>query len=234
MILMMAALMGAVLQVGVGIGFSIIAGPPMMVLLGTDVAVPLLLLLNTLVSAVATDWRLLRAEWAIIKTSLIGCVAGIGLGALTFTLLSEAVLLGITALLLTIGVAATLFRVRVTARGFLTISGLSGLATVWAATPGPLMVLGLIASGRNGAEVRKLVQPIALVAYGLALMLHMMSGRQSVFSTPDLMGLLGAAIAGSIVGRVIGKYLPVPLISNTIRVISILAAVVLFRRALLF
>jgi uncharacterized membrane protein YfcA len=233
MILMLAALMGAVLQVGVGIGFSIIAGPPMMVLLGTDVAVPLLLLLNTLVSAVATDWRLLRVEWGIIKTSLIGCIVGIGLGALTFALLSEAVLLGITAVLLTVGVAATLFRVRVSARAFLTISGLSGLATVWAATPGPLMVLGLIASGRDGAEVRKLVQPIALVAYGLALMLHMMSGRQSVFSTPDLVGLIGAAVVGSMVGRVFGKYLPVPLISTTIRVISILAAVVLFRRALL-
>jgi uncharacterized membrane protein YfcA len=232
MILMLAALIGAVLQVGVGIGFSIIAGPPMMVLLGTDVAVPLLLLLNTLVSAVATDWRLLRVEWAVIKTSLIGCVAGIALGALTFALLSEAVLLGITALLLTVGVAATLFKIRVGARVFLAISGLSGLATVWAATPGPLMVLGLIASGRDGGEVRKLVQPIALVAYGLALMLHIMSGRQSLFSTPGLLGLLGTAIVGSLLGRMFGKYLPVPLIATTIRVISILAAVVLFRRAL--
>ncbi|MCP5074854.1 MAG: hypothetical protein GY947_16385 [Rhodobacteraceae bacterium] len=230
--LMLAALIGAVLQVGVGIGFSIVAGPPMMLALGTETAIPLLLLLNTIVSAVASDWRLLRPESKIIRTSLIGTVVGIGLGALTFTLLSEAFLLGITATLLLIGVVATLLSVQVSTRWFLTISGFSGLATIWAATPGPLMVLGLLSVGRNAAEVRKLVQPIALVAYGLALSLHLLSGRPVFSMAPELVGFVAATIAGSLVGKAVGRYLPVPLIVNTVRIISILAALALFRRAL--
>ena len=49
-----AVLLGAILQVGAGIGYSIIAGPPAMVVLCTSVVVPIFLLLNTIVSAVAT------------------------------------------------------------------------------------------------------------------------------------------------------------------------------------
>ena len=49
-----AVLLGAILQVGAGIGCSIIAGPPAMVVLCTSVVVPIFLLLNTIVSAVAT------------------------------------------------------------------------------------------------------------------------------------------------------------------------------------
>ena len=61
-LIIVAILLGAILQVGIGIGFSIIAGPPAMIFLGTSVAVPILLLLNTIVSFVATDWRTLRTS----------------------------------------------------------------------------------------------------------------------------------------------------------------------------
>ncbi|AZV80896.1 hypothetical protein EBB79_23480 (plasmid) [Parasedimentitalea marina] len=61
-ILLIAILTGAALQVGVGIGFSIVVAPLMMVLLGTATAVPVLLGLNTLVSAVAVEPRIWLRE----------------------------------------------------------------------------------------------------------------------------------------------------------------------------
>lgn len=227
-----AVLLGAILQVGTGIGFSIIAGPPAMVILGTSVAVPILLLLNTIVSAVATDWKVLYSDRRVIVTSIIGCLIGIGLGWLTYSLLSEAVVLGITATLLLIGVVTTLFTFSVKTSGFVAVSGLSGLATIWAATPGPLMVFGLLALGRSPNEVRRLVQPIALVAYGVSLLFYGMSGWQIITTAPALLIFVIATILGSLIGRLIGPYLPREVIVNTVRVISIFACITLYRRAL--
>ena len=227
--------MGAVLQVGVGIGFSIVAGPPMMVLLGTSVAVPVLLMLNTLVSAVAVDWRVWVTEKKTIKTAVIGCLLGVALGLVVYPFLSEQIVLGLTAMLLLIGVLTTLIPLRsmVGTPRFAAISGLSGLATVWAATPGPLMVFGLIATGRSARDTRILVQPIALVAYGVALLLHSLVDGGGFAQAPGGWAFVAATLLGSFLGRVIGPLLPQHLIKNAIRVISILACYALFRRAYL-
>ncbi|NIZ63346.1 hypothetical protein DL239_20470 [Sedimentitalea sp. CY04] len=227
--------MGAVLQVGVGIGFSIVAGPPMMVLLGTSVAVPVLLMLNTLVSAVAVDWRIWITEKKTIKTAIMGCLLGVVLGLVVYPYLSEQIVLGLTAMLLLIGVLTTLIPLRSVVRtsGFASISGLSGLSTVWAATPGPLMVFGLIATGRSAHDTRRLVQPIALVAYGVALLLHSMVNGGGFAQAPGVWTFVSATLLGSILGRVVGPLLPQHLIKNAIRVISILACYALFRRAYL-
>lgn len=232
-LLALAALIGAVLQVGSGIGFSIIAGPPMMMALGTPVAVPLLLLLNTLVSAVASDWRLWRAEMRLTGRAIAGCLVGIGLGLMTRDFLSEPMVLALTGLLLLIGVATTFLPLRAGPRAFLSVSGLAGVATVWAATPGPLMVFGLIAAGRPMTEIRRLVQPIALVAYGAALLLSGPAGWRLVAAAPALSLLLAATVAGSLVGRLFGPILPQGLIGVLVRVVSVIACIALFRRAYL-
>lgn len=234
-LLLLAIFIGAVLQVGVGIGFSIVAGPPMMVLLGTSVAVPVLLMLNTLVSAVALDWRLWLSEKKTIKTAIMGCLVGVALGLVVYPYLSEQIVLGLTAVLLLVGVLTTLIPLRsmIGSRGFAAISGLSGLATVWAATPGPLMVFGLIATGRSPRDTRKLVQPIALIAYGVALLLHSLVDGGGFAQAPGVWAFVAATLLGSFLGRLIGPRLPQNLIKNTIRVISIIACYALFRRAYL-
>lgn len=234
-LILIAILMGAVLQVGVGIGFSIVAGPPMMVLLGTATAVPVLLLLNTIVSAVATDRHVWAAESKIITVAIFSCIVGIIGGLSVYPYLSEQIVLALTAMLLLIGVLTTLVPLKSATgtRGFAAISGLSGIATVWAATPGPLMVIGLMAIGRPSHDVRKLVQPIALAAYGVALSLHGLSGWASFTQLPWLTGFVIATLLGSAIGRLIGPLLPQHLISNAIRLISLLACYALFRRAYL-
>lgn len=232
-ILMAAIGLGATLQVGVGIGFSIIAGPPMMILLGTSTAVPVLLLLNTVVSAVATDRRVLMADRQTIRTAIIGCLFGVVAGLAVYPLLSEAFVLGLTASLLLTGLLTTLLPLRrsIGTAGFSFVSGLSGLATVWAATPGPLMVFGLIAKGRSVKEVAKLVQPIALVAYGIAFLLHGLSETQFITYGPQLWGFVALTLIGSFLGRAIGPYLPQSLVTTAIRVVSLIACGVLFHRA---
>ncbi len=232
-ILMAAICLGAMLQVGVGIGFSIIAGPPMMILLGTSTAVPILLLLNTLVSIVATDRHVLKNNKPLILNAIIACCVGVAAGLTVYPLLNEAFVLALTACLLLIGLITTLLPLRGTIGrfGFSAITGLSGLATVWAATPGPLMVFGLIAKGRSAKEVAKLVQPIALVAYGIAFLLHSLSETQAITYGPQLLGFVIITLVGSLLGRAGGPYLPQSVVIAAIRVVSFIACCVLFQRA---
>lgn len=232
-LLLLAIFLGAALQVGIGVGFSIVAGPPMMVLLGTALAVPILLMLNTLVSAAATEWRIWATEAKTIRIAIIGCLIGILGGLIVYPYLSEQIVLALTATLLLIGVVTTLLPLKSTTgtSGFTAISGVSGLATVWAATPGPLMVFGLIAIGRSARDVRRLMQPIALAAYGVAFALHSVFDAVAFTQVPWLVAFLAATLLGSLLGRIIGPKLPQALIKNAIRVTSILACVALYRRA---
>lgn len=234
-LLLLAIVAGATLQVGVGVGFSIVVAPLMMVLLGTATAVPVLLMLNTLVSAAAIDIRTWTTGRTLIVNAILGSLAGIIIGLLIYPYLSERIVLSVTAALLLIGVVTTLVPMKsnISLFGYKAVSGLSGLATVWAATPGPLMMFGLLAIGRPAQEARKLVQPIALIAYGVAFALHGLTDWQTFTSASNLPQFASAAIAGSILGRLIGPKLPQNTITNTIRVISIIACVVLFRRAYL-
>lgn len=234
-LLPLAIIAGATLQVGVGVGFSIVVAPLMMVLLGTTTAVPVLLMLNTLVSAMAFDRRVWSAGRSLIGNAIVGCLVGIFLGLLVYPYLSERVVLSLTGALLLIGVVSTLMPMKsnISLLGYRTVSGLSGLATVWAATPGPLMMFGLLAIGKSAQEARKLVQPVALIAYGVAFALHGVTDWGTFSNATGLLQFALAAIAGSILGRLIGPKLPQNTITNTIRVISIVACVVLFRRAYL-
>ena len=233
--LMIAIVAGAALQVGVGVGFSIVVAPLMMVMLGTATAVPVLLLLNTLVSAAALDMRVWAGERKLISTAIWSCLVGIVLGSLVYPFLTERVVLSLTAILLLIGVVSTFAPLKSNfgMTGYRAVSGVSGLATIWAATPGPLMMFGLLAIGRPAREARKLVQPIALVAYCVAFVLHLVIGTPEFFDNSDLPKFLAAAIIGSILGRLVGPRLPQNAITIAIRVVSVAACIVLFRRAYL-
>lgn len=230
LILLIAAIgLGAMLQVGIGIGFSIIVGPLMFVQIGTHAAVPLLLLLNVVVSVIAVPGTVRPMDWPVVKSAAIACVLGILAGIAIYPLFSEAMVLAIAGGLLVIGAVSTVLPASTAGkRAFLPICGLSGLATVWAATPGPLMALGLILSDYPAAIVRKLVQPIALIGYSVAFFLHAIGGFEM---HPLLPVFLVATVVGSLAGRWIGPSLPRQIITSGIRGVSMLAGLVLIYRA---
>ncbi|PCJ09485.1 MAG: hypothetical protein COB16_04910 [Rhodobacteraceae bacterium] len=234
MILLLATIgLGAVLQVGIGIGFSIVAGPLMFLLIGTETAVPILLLLNVVVSTVATPGAMKRSDQRTVITAVLACVVGIGLGILIYPQLTEAMVLAIAGGLLVFGALSTFLPVTPAGkRAFLPISCLSGLATVWAATPGPLMALGLILADHPVSVVRKLVQPIALIAYSLAFLLHAAVSWDRITDETHLPAFLAVTVFGSLIGRWIGPTLPRAVISSSIRGISLLAGLILLYRAL--
>lgn len=203
----------------------------MMLALGTASAVPILLILNTIVSIVACRKQVIAENTAMIARTAFACLLGIGIGTFTQSSMSEAALLAFTGLLLLIGLASNFLHININTAGYVFISVLAGLATAWAATPGPLMVLGMLAIGTSASKVRELVQPIALVAYAVALILRLPGNWHNFEPLDDLSVLIICTIVGSILGRVIGPKLPHALISKSIRILSLIAAVALFWRA---
>ncbi|QDG76014.1 TSUP family transporter [Labrenzia sp. PHM005] len=233
--LLIAVFAGSVLQAGVGIGFSIVVAPVMMISLGVTTAVPLLLLLNTLVSAAAIDLRSWPQETGTITRSILSAFVGICAGLTVYSLFSEGALLLTTAAFLFFGLVVNFVQVPpvLGRHGAVAFSGVSGLATVWTATPGPLIILGLLTSGRSAQEARVLVQPVAFAGYGAAFLLHGAFNGALVSNPSSIAPLVVAAIVGALAGRVAGKHLPQKLIKTAICVISVAACVALVRQAYL-
>ena len=232
-LLLAATALGGLLQVSIGIGFSVIVGPLLFLAIGTESAVPLLLLLNAVVSVIAVPGTVGAEDRRPVVIAALACVVGIIAGIAVYPLLSEAAVLAIAGGLLVVGALTTFLPAsHAGKRAFVPVSVLSGLATVWAATPGPLMALGLILADYPAAKVRKLVQPIALIGYSVALLLHGASGWGYIIAQPHLTGYLIAAVCGSLAGRMLGPALPRRIIANGIRGISLIAGVVLLYRAL--
>jgi len=233
LILLTATALGGLLQVSIGIGFSVIVGPLLFLSIGTESAVPLLLLLNVVVSIIAVPGTVSVADRRPVTTAALACVVGIVAGIAVYSLLSEAAVLAIAGGLLVVGALITFLPItHAGKRAFVPVSVLSGLATVWAATPGPLMALGLILADYPPAKIRKLVQPIALIGYSVALLLHGGTGWGHITGEPNLVAYLIAAVIGSLVGRILGPSLPRAIIANGIRAVSLIAGAVLLYRAL--
>jgi uncharacterized protein len=227
------AFAGGLVQVGVGIGFSIVVGPMLVLALGAKATVPLLLLLNLVVSVVAVlGFRRADAGAAFVVT-LLASLAGIALGTALFPYLSEILVTVAMAVLLLSGAAVASVRPRKSGAPLVAGAGLlAGAATAWTATPGPVMALGLVMSGYSGEVVRRLVQPVALITYGVAFAAAGPSTWAAVAGMALTPALVMGAIAGSAVGLAIGPRLPAALLILAIRALAVIAGCVLLARAL--
>ncbi len=234
-LLLAAIVLGAAVQGAVGIGFSIVVAPVVMVQFGTAIAVPLLLLLNTTISVAAVRPSLWRTEAGLVIPATIACFAGMAAGILVYPAFSERTVLLLTALFLALGLASSLITISANAGPW--VSRLAafgaGLGTVWASTPGPLIILGFLAAGRTGQQARKIIQNVSVITFGAGVCLHLASGPATFLQTPHLGALIAAAALGALLGRWGGAALPQSVLIGIIRIISVAAIIILVRRALL-
>ena len=238
---------GAVAQTGVGIGFSILAGPGLMLTLGVTIAVPLLLLLNTIVSLVGTVCgyrserkRIANYDLPPADRLIVGIAAGIGLGAITYPYVSSKLILLATGLVLLFSafvslLATGLIKVdspHLNRSALLVVSVIAGFATSWTATPGPILALGLIILGLSSRQVRWFIQPLALIAYAAALLLHLYFDGAIFLAASNFLLYVVVALAGSIVGIVVVGRLPESFLTVSIKTFSVIAGGLLVYRAI--
>ena len=197
-------LLGAAVQVAVGAGLSVVCGTFLLLALGAPLAVPVLLVLNLLVSIAATAAAPRNVRWRDVAVVSLAALAGSATAGLLPALPGAALKPVLAAVLLAVALRRPPPpRFEGAAGSSLLIGGggfLSGLLTVWTATPGPVVPAMLSHAGRPGDAVRRTMQPISIVGYALGLAFIGPPALAAAVRWPGLPLLAAAALAGSMLG----------------------------------
>lgn len=222
---------GAAVQAAVGAGLSVISGPFVVLWLGSAVGVPTLLCLNLLASMVATAFGGVGVRWGDValasSATLAGCAA-----ASVFPQLPDVALKGMTACVL---IAIALPRPpgpgrlpsAASIRTGIGLAGLvTGILTVWTATPGPITPVALARAGRSGSDIRRTMQPISAIGYGTALA-WVGTPPSSAFGTQTFAWLIGAVLAGTGLGFRLRQTINPARVVLLVRIVAAAAALLL-------
>ena len=228
---------GALVQVTTGAGLSVVCGACLIVVLGVHAAVPLLLLLNLLVSVVATAGGARAVAWRDVGLVALASTLGSAVAVPMLPYISADALKLVTAAVL------LLIALRRPSRGgtagwrgtwLVGIAGLaSGMLTAWTATPGPVVPIGMAYAGRGGETIRRAMQPISIWGYGCALALLGAPPTLHALALPEMVPFGLATLAGSLLGLPARHLVPADRVAPAVRVIAALAAVTLIASAFL-
>ncbi len=203
-------LLGSALQVATGVGLGLIAGPSLLYFLDSISAVQTAIVLNLIL----TLFLLPSEVKSISQKPLFGLSMWAGLGLpLGFGLLflldtSTLKLLGALVILLSV-VQLKFFPVKPIRNGntswtFRLGGVLSGLMTGALAIPGPVALWALLSSGTSAIITRATLRAYFVIAYTLALVLHLGfagSGRETMTISIILLPALICGIAAGLVWR---------------------------------
>jgi len=224
------AALGAGVQVFVGAGLSIVCGPALVLVLGTATGVPTLLGLNLMVSVVALGGGFAQVRWPDVAlagaATLIGCAIALAAPRLPDTIVK----LTIAGVLLFVALRpppqAVADRQMPIPWSLGGASLVSGVLTVWTATPSPLVPAALLRGGRTGGQIRQTMQPISVLAFGAALLF--LDRREVAWPGAETLGALAAAaLLGSLAGFWSRRRFDPALVRTLLRAIAGIAAVLL-------
>ena len=210
-IILQAAVFGAsFLQAATGIGFGIIAGPIILIVMGDGAAIQVSILLSFLNAIVLTPGVFRYVDRTFLKWLLAGSIVGAPLGALTFSLI------GLTTLKILAGVAVAFMAVM--ASGRLSFSRLqadtshapavpglvgivSGAMNAALAMPGPVVAAFMSAARSGKAATRATILVLFAITYPIAFAFQLLIvGKADTALTLSLV-LAPATVAGLIAGR---------------------------------
>ena len=178
LILHAAVLLAALLQAATGIGFGVIAGPIILLVLSSGAAVQITILLSLLIAVVLTPTLFRRTDRTLLIRFLLGTLAGLPLGILVFLLVSVDTLKLLAAF-------AVLF-MAISASGLLTLSAdrgdsgrrrfedlgvgvISGIMSTSLAMPGPVAAARMSALAHAKDTIRATVLVMFVFSYTAAI-----------------------------------------------------------------
>lgn len=202
-----AVFAASMLQSITGIGFGVIAGPALLISMGSAVAIQVSIVLSFLIAVILAPNTLPRVDRTLLKHLFIGVVIGTPLGALALAALSigalklfAAVVVGCMTLIAT----GLLSRYPVFERDGksrrLLVGGLSGILNTALAMPGPALAAYATAIRSTPEVVRSTTLVTFLMAYPVALVVQ--AGIVGVSSELWLAAapLVLPTVAGTLVG----------------------------------
>lgn len=227
----------AALQSATGIGFGVIAGPILLIVLNDGSAIQISVVLNLLIAMVLTPSLWQQADRQLLRKLLVGLAIGSPLGLLIFLSLDIVVLKAFAGL----AVVFTLFLMirgsRAPDRSLLKTPGnaeqisigvIAGIMGSSLAMPGPVPAAWMSTRGFNKETIRATILFMFVFAYTVALVLQV--GLAGIGT--DAMRLSAMLAPATVVGILAGRFLSRRLTEQSFRwlLVIILAstAIILF------
>lgn len=207
-----AVLAAALLQAATGIGFGVIAGPIILMVMNDGAAVQVTILLSLLIALVLAPSLYRQAHKKVLGHLLLGSAVGVPLGILIFLNVSLEVLILLAALavlfmaLSTSGLLALPLRKGETRRGAvqnLAIGVLSGAMSASLAMPGPVAAARMSALALPKKTIRATILVMFVVSYSAAFAFQVGLVGWSRPAWSLTASLLPATLIGILLGRLL-------------------------------
>jgi len=227
----------AALQSATGIGFGVIAGPIMLLLLNSGTSIQISIVLNLLIAVLLIRSIRLEFNKAVLINLIIGSVVGLPLGLWIFlnvNIVTLKLLAGSAVLLTALLVIRNIIgNMRSTehppSRKGAVISGIvSGAMSGSLAMPGPVVAAWMSAAGVDKRAVRATTLSLFIFSYSAALLLQIPFGGIESATLWTCLKLAPATIAGVYVGKMMVDRLTERVFTWLILLILILTAAFLF------
>ena len=237
LILSIAVFGASVLQSATGIGFGVVAGPLLLIVLNDSAAIQVSVALNLLIAVILAPslWRI--ADRKLLRSLLIGLAVGSPIGLVMF-LYTDIALLKIFAgvvvlftlvLLLrgnradAVSASAGVGQVEKVGVGF--VAGIMGGVL---AMPGPVPAAWMSAKGYDKDTIRATILVMFVVAYSFALVLQLSLAEVSANTLRLTAALVPATVAGVFVGKVLSQRISEATFRSLITIVLTLTVVLLF------
>lgn len=237
LVLAIAIFGASVLQAATGIGFGVIAGPVLLIVLNDGAAIQISVVLNLLIALVLAPSLRQKSDRRLLKSLVIGLAIGSPLGLLIYLHMDIALLKSFAGLV----VLFTLFLVLRGARASSSLQGnaagsveqvsvgvIAGIMGSSLAMPGPVPAAWMSARGLDKDTIRATILVMFVFAYTVALLLQF---SLTEFST-DSMRLTAMLVPSTIAGILGGQFLSSRISEPTFR--WLLAVILAFTAILLF
>ena len=210
-VLMVAVFGASALQSATGIGFGVIAGPILLILLNNGSAIQISIVLNLLIASLLTPALWKQSDKALLKNLVMGLVIGSPLGLLVFLSIDIVTLkisAGVAVLLTLILVLRDVrSKTRKTAPGpgrieQVSIGAVAGIMGVCLAMPGPVPAAWMASKAFSKETIRATILAMFVVSYTVALVLQV--GLAGIGS--DVLRLSVLLAPATVCGILIGQF----------------------------
>jgi uncharacterized protein len=227
----------AALQSATGIGFGVIAGPIMLLLLNSSSSIQISIVLNLLISVLLVRSIRLDFHRAILTQLLIGTTIGLPIGLLVFVYIDITmlkILAGVTVLFTALLVLRnTLLTPRPApekpSRHAAILTGItSGMMSSSLAMPGPVVAAWMSATGIEKHVVRATTLSLFVYSFAAAFLFQLPFADVESTTLWTSAKLMPATIAGVYVGKLLVTWLTEKIFTWVIIIILLLTACLLF------
>lgn len=231
-----AVFLAGILQTTTGAGLGLIVGPSLLLVLGSDSAIDVAIVLNLLISAVILPWEVRKIDPFSLKPLALGTIAGIPAGLVVASLLTlnslkffAAVTIGFGVLQIwTSSTSKSAARKLSDQQALLGGGFVSGIMSTSLAMPGPVATWAMLRIGLLPSNTRATLRCLFLFSYGLALTVRCFRGIEWGIVLSTSIQLSAALLAGICIGLLIRSTVKEDLLREVLLVILAIVAVSLF------